>query len=255
MNPFHNHSRKALLATTLAALSVSVSSPSTAEAYLLVTDADGLLFIIADDDGESLLLTGDDISFQLWADGMYETTYTTGDFDEVILLGGDAADELGCSLPIECTIYGEGGDDSINATAMYSEERMEWPKVLLVGNEGDDEIYGSGWPLVIRGDEGNDTLYCNGTTNPCSVYGDEGDDVIHGGSGDDSLFGGIGNDVIVGMAGTDRIYGGGDDDTLSGEFGSTFDLSADVIDGGSGTDSIDGLGASDIVTNVEDTGA
>ncbi len=99
------------------------------------------------------------------------------------------------------TVRGYGGDDLIELTtvsefyfnlSVYSDFA-----VVVTGDEGDDEIWGS---------RANDEL-----------YGNEGDDYIVGGSGNDVLLGGDGNDILIGSGGSDTIDGNaGDYDKLYG---------------------------------------
>ena len=64
-------------------------------------------------------------------------------------------------------------------------------------------IFGEGGDDVIHGDAGNDWL-----------FGGEGDDQIFGGTGDDILYGGAGNDYLDGGTGHNSLYGGAGNDIL-----------------------------------------
>jgi Ca2+-binding RTX toxin-like protein len=66
------------------------------------------------------------------------------------------------------------------------------------------------------------------------IWGQNGNDCIHGGAGVDFLWGQSGNDCVDGGASTDFIYGGNGSDRLLGGDG------ADLIWGGDGFDLIDG---------------
>jgi Ca2+-binding RTX toxin-like protein len=71
------------------------------------------------------------------------------------------------------------------------------------------------------------------------VFGDLGDDVVHGGGGADVVQGGAGDDTVVGDGGDDRVYGGKGDDLLSGGPGADWlfgDIGNDVLTGGDGPD-------------------
>ena len=68
----------------------------------------------------------------------------------------------------------------------------------------------------------------------CRVDGGNGNDVIHGGGGDDTLIGGNGKDQIDGGGGNDHISGGNGNDRLSGSDGN------DSISGGNGDDVLHG---------------
>jgi Ca2+-binding RTX toxin-like protein len=51
------------------------------------------------------------------------------------------------------------------------------------------------------------------------LFGDENNNLISGGSGDDYLAGGAGNDGLYGGDGNDALYGGSGNDVLDGEGG------------------------------------
>ncbi|MEZ6139284.1 MAG: CAP domain-containing protein [Zavarzinella sp.] len=71
--------------------------------------------------------------------------------------------------------------------------------------------------IVISAGSGNDTITVDSAiTNPTTIYGGFGDDIIFGGNGSNTIFGGYGNDTIFGGNGYDRIIGGGGTDTING---------------------------------------
>jgi serralysin len=82
------------------------------------------------------------------------------------------------------------------------------------------------------------------------LKGEQGDDVIVGGVGDDHLVGGDGRDTLTGGVGDDQLQGGQDADTLDGNQGSDQiegGEGADTLRGGSGNDSIDGGAGGDFI--------
>ncbi|NET38049.1 MAG: calcium-binding protein, partial [Cyanothece sp. SIO1E1] len=81
----------------------------------------------------------------------------------------------------------------------------------------------------IMGDAGDDSIF--GLNSPDDISGDEGNDLLSGQSGNDVLSGGVGNDIL---------YGGSGDDNLRGEQG------LDILRGGTGNDTIS-LDRGDIV--------
>ena len=64
----------------------------------------------------------------------------------------------------------------------------------MVGNYGNDRLYGG---------SGNDRL-----------YGSTGDDKLYSGSGNDILVGGAGKDILIGAGGADRLYGDDGEDVF-----------------------------------------
>ncbi len=101
-----------------------------------------------------------------------------------------------------------------------------------VGNDADN---------VITGGAGNDTL----------DGGSAGDDILSGRSGDDVLIGGIGNDTEDGGDGDDVLYGQEGDDALSGSDGADTlygQEGNDLLNGGAGNDYLDGGEGNDTLT-------
>ena len=69
------------------------------------------------------------------------------------------------------------------------------------------------------GHAGADTLGDQTAAHSQVSFGEGGDDVIHGGAGNDWLFGGEGDDQIFGGTGDDILYGGAGNDYLDGGTG------------------------------------
>ena len=86
--------------------------------------------------------------------------------------------------------------------------------------------------IRISGGSGNDRIEIDESAGaiqtPTELRGEDGNDVIVGGSGNDTIYGGRGNDRLIGNASNDRIFGEAGDDYLEGGLG------ADTLDGGSG---------------------
>lgn len=85
-------------------------------------------------------------------------------------------------------------------------------------------------------------------TDPGSIHGGDGnqvivgtdnDDDITGGGGHDIIDGGLGNDILAGSHGNDTIYGGLGNDSLNGGEG------RDILHGNEGDDTLDGYGGED----------
>ncbi|WP_433825985.1 calcium-binding protein [Actinoplanes sp. CA-015351] len=119
----------------------------------------------------------------------------------------------------------------------------------IYGGGGDDEIYAGEGADYVNAGEGADTVHGDAV---CECYGPHrpGNDVIHGGrgndflvgmAGNDKIYGGHGHDVLLGLTGRDRLEGGAGNDELEGDDSATTAV-ADVLLGGSGTDTVDYYG-------------
>jgi Ca2+-binding RTX toxin-like protein len=118
---------------------------------------------------------------------------------------------------------------------------------LLIGDDGDNDLYGHA---------GNDLLNGGGGTD--FLFGQEGHDMLKGAGGSDSLWGDEGNDTINGGDGSDWLHGGDGSDHLNGS--SLHDhleggAGADMLIGGSGEDTfvfnLPGGGSDSIVSNPD----
>ena len=121
------------------------------------------------------------------------------------------------STPEDARIIGDAGNDTL-----YGGDDADWIEGgagddTLKGDAGDDTIDGGAGDDWIAGDAGDDTI--DGGAGDDWLYGREGNDTIDGGAGDDLLYGNADDDTIYGGAGDDRINGGAGDDTLIGEAG------------------------------------
>lgn len=91
---------------------------------------------------------------------------------------------------------------------------------------------------------GDDRVRAAGVSVRCAISGDDGDDRIVCGSGDDGIYGGAGDDVIQGGGGNDDLSDDSGDDRLSGGAGDdTFRdyLGFNRLSGGPGGDSAQGF--------------
>ncbi|WP_151192649.1 calcium-binding protein [Cysteiniphilum sp. JM-1] len=94
------------------------------------------------------------------------------------------------------------------------------------GGDGDDWIHtesGSFYIDIVFGGDGNDYLasdmrifsnYNNEDFIADALYGEAGDDVLHGGGSNNILDGGEGDDMIVARAGNNKVFGGSGDDVI-----------------------------------------
>ena len=105
--------------------------------------------------------------------------------------------------------------------------------------------------IDVRAGSGNDTVridQVNGsftTTKTTRIYGQNGDDTLIGGSGDEVFFGGRGDDFVDGNGGTDTAFLGRGDDTFVWDPGD----GSDTIEGGTGFDKMvfNGAGGNEIM--------
>jgi hypothetical protein len=103
---------------------------------------------------------------------------------------------------------------------------------------------------------GNDNLRMDGVTLPGFIDASAGDDIVRGGEGNDTIYGRGGNDLISGGDGIDIIYGGTGDDKLYsnrgagilfGEGNNDLLVGNGVLIGGSGDDDLQGRSARNIL--------
>lgn len=141
------------------------------------------------------------------------------------------AQSEGDNLPDENFIDGSNCSDRSDGRLQVCENTTALQFPDLVGNEGDDVIYGKFGLDRLYGMEGNDVL--DGGENDDELYGGQGHDNLYGSLGDDFLFGGEDNDVLVGYFGNDFISGDSGADELYGDNGN------DILKGGPGPDYFD----------------
>ncbi len=146
------------------------------------------------------------------------------------------------------TIYGGGGDDTINAGTFTAGD-------VVYGGAGNDSILSGLGNESMYGDTGIDTIdhrafngdyaysFATGLTNYGGelytgfevVFMGDGNDTVTGSAGDETIYGGLGDDHLDGGLGGfgDRVYGGEGNDTIVASTG------PGVLDGGNGIDLID----------------
>jgi Ca2+-binding RTX toxin-like protein len=168
------------------------------------------------------------------------------------LAGGNDIVEVG-SNGSNIEIYGEGGDDFIDAryqswgltfhagdgndliwtTEQHPLGHGGYGGTTVYGSAGNDSVIGGTARDVLYGGDGNDSL--EGGNGGDSLYGEAGDDTLRGGGDDDRLEGGIGNDYLHGSGGDDRVYGQDGNDTIIGGDND----GNDTMHGGNDTDRLD----------------
>ncbi len=168
--------------------------------------------------------------------------------DQDLLFGGNVADVLDGGTGVDTLSYAASGEGVTIDLAGIS---VLGNYVVATGGdaEGDrirgvEDLIGSNSADILKGDEadnriaggaGNDILHgvgsrdkLEGSSGLDTLYGGDGDDSLLGGTGGDSLYGEQDSDVLMGGVATDLLSGGSGDDTLDGGAG------GDVLDGGPG---------------------
>lgn len=154
------------------------------------------------------------------------------------IYGGSGNDVLLGNGSVE--LYGEDGNDRIVGGG------GPWGFGSR-GGKGHDTMTDCSY---CSGGAGNDTLTGGTAVTRNILVGDSGNDILYGrtdaddlsgGEGNDRLYGGRGNDTLRGQNGNDVLYGDQDNDTLWGNNGN------DVLHGGQGTDKLSGGPGSDRV--------
>ena len=163
------------------------------------------------------------------------TAYCPGDSGVLVVLAGAGDDEVLVQDRRHSTLYGEDGDDVLEATGGTNWFIAGPGADRFVGGPGYD-IYSHGWERgdpdaagvnVSLNDLPDDGLPGEGDNVDSAfevLVGSEGDDVLdldgvpdgvaHGGSGADRLIGGPGRQTLVGENDADVLVGGGGDDLL-----------------------------------------
>lgn len=173
--------------------------------------------------------------------------------NEHFTIGGTENDDIIVSGGGDDAIWGRGGNDRIEAG--YGVDKV-------FGGEGDDIITNAGTDIgeadFLHGNEGNDVIH--GGSGLSLLFGNDGNDFIitgpdgkeaFGGTGDDFILGGTGGDFLLGNEGDDWLEGGQRFDTLAGENSELFFNSSiighDVLNAGSGDGDYDAESGDDIM--------
>jgi Ca2+-binding RTX toxin-like protein len=141
-------------------------------------------------ENDDVLLPGEDFSALAGGGGYDRTTVYGTSGDDVISMGlasivVNAAPATASGLE-SITVFAEGGDDEVNASATVA-------ALDLAGGDGDDDLFGGSGDDLLIGENGLDR-----------IDGGGGDDEVHGGAGDDALTLRSGADVLDGGPGSDR---------------------------------------------------
>ena len=154
-----------------------------------------------------------------------------------IINGGDGTDTLLRNLSDDYSDYAFTPIIDLNSGKFYAEEYPDDYDTLIsmenlqVAGNFNYTLKGDNADNILTAGAGNDTL-----------DGGDGDDKLDGGAGDDVLNGGAGDDVLNGDAGNDIIRAGAGNDTIINGSGYNYNYTGgggeDVYDGGAGIDTL-----------------
>ena len=176
--------------------------------HLPGTDADGHQLAYAFDKAVDGNIQGEFGSLHFNAEtGQYTYTLDTSE-DGLHKLAQAQADGSALKESFEYTVSGHEGHSNgsleINLTDLHTQLGHAGADTLGDQTAAHSQvIFGEGGDDVIHGGAGNDWL-----------FGGEGDDQIFGGTGDDILYSGAGNDYLDGGTGHNSLYGGAGNDIL-----------------------------------------
>jgi len=114
---------------------------------------------------------------------------------------------------------GTPGDDLLYSDRPFGNSSSTYASTIF-GNQGNDRLWGGSLTDSLWGGEGNDRL-----------WGRAGNDALNGEKGDDVLSGGTGNDILRGGAGNDRLYSAAGNGTFRPAIGA-LDNTFTIEDGG-----------------------
>lgn len=178
-----------------------------------------------------------------------------GEGETITVSVGSTTQRFPLEMGREIRIYGESGNDDIEASASFvdcvafggaGDDRIflrKFKRASAHGNDGNDTIN-----IFARDDggatggDGNDSITIDlfsGNSRAAGASGGNGNDLLIGGRQKDSLSGGSGNDTINGMGGSDRLEGNAGNDSLDGGAGN------DLVSGGTGNDTLTDTGGFD----------
>ena len=184
-----------------------------------------------------------------------------GTFDDI--LRGQTVAGLYDGEQVAWTIYDQDGIDTLNLSALISNNRIDLRDTQFsdvnglignvgiargtvienaIGGTGQDNVTGNDAANRIEGRAGNDMLF--GGAGRDTLEGGADNDQLRGGSDFDVLLGGVGNDTLFGDNGRDTLRGGDGNDELR-DNGQRGDLGRDLFLGENGNDVLSGNGGND----------
>ncbi|MHA4870659.1 Ig-like domain-containing protein [Duganella sp. PWIR1] len=233
---------------------------------------------VVDNSGDLVIETGDGVDLvevaytaagtYTLADKVENATITSAD-TVAVNLAGNGLDNYLVGNGAANKLSGNAGNDTLLGGAGND---------TLLGGDGSDMLIGGGGNDSLAGGAGNDVYLVNAAGAVITELADEGGDLVntslnsftlganlealvYSGSGafngignelNNNISGGIGNDTLAGNAGNDYLQGGGGNDSLSGGIGDDAlyggdgndvlngGAGGDLLSGGSGNDTIDG---------------
>ena len=176
-------------------------------------------------------------------DGLVTVLGTPG--DDTIILTKNASGSIAVSINYDSSdaVFGQFSPQEVSKFLVFAGDGDDSVfNSTSIGSEvngqnGNDNVNGGFGDDILRGNNGNDRVA--GKAGDDILIGNNGHDNIIGGNGDDVLLGFDGVDSLSGNAGNDRILGHGSRDYLYGGPG------ADFLDGGDGNDVLRGHEGSD----------
>jgi len=189
----HHHRRRVTIAVAAAIGTASaglvLASPATAEPSAHFVLGQGVLTVVGDDTGNTIVV-GRDAAGTINVNGgavpIRGANATVANVGLIRIIGGARNDAL--------TI------DETNGTM---------PAAAIYGRAGDDQLSGGSADDLLSGGAGSDTLL--GKAGSDRLFGGDGDDRLIGGDGDDQAFGQAGDDQLIWNPGDDSdVNEGGD---------------------------------------------
>ncbi len=151
-------------------------------------------------------------------------------------------------------VFSGDADNTIDVSRVTASEFSALTSIAIEAGDGNDTIIGSDeFGEMIDGNDGNDTITAgagddtiDGGDGNDSITAGDGNDLIDGDDGQDFIDGGTGNDTINAGNGQDSVFGGAGDDSINAGDG------LDSVDGGAGMDELNGSSGNDTLNGGAD---